>query len=279
MGGPVINIFVQEGSMVQKGQLMMQIDDQIIKKGLEELSTGISFAEDVFNRQKRLWEQKAGSEIQYLQAKNTYESLLKKKESLEQQLDNAKIYAPFSGYVDYIFPKIGETVMPGLPVFKLTDMSNIKVTADISEAYISTIKAGVTVEVSIPELNEVVTGKVTSASKSIDSRNRTFRAEIRLSRIPNNLRPFLVCSVSINDVTKSNIITAPIAYLQKNADNFYVYVVDEANGVAVKRELKTGLFNDTNAEILSGLNQGDKIITNGALDVSDGQKVKIVNSK
>ena len=279
MGGPVTRIFVQEGSMVKRGQLLMQIDDEIVKRGIEELSTSISFAEDVFNRQKRLWEQKAGSEVQYLQAKNTYESLLKKKSSLEQQQDNAKIYAPFSGYVDLIYPKIGETVMPGTPIFKLTGMSNIKVTADISETYITTVKPGISAEISIPELNEVITGKITTAAKAIDSKNRTFKVEIKLNRIPKSLRPFLVCSVSINDVTKDNIITAPIAYLQKSGEEFFVFVADETNGIAKKRDLKTGLFNETSAEIITGLNANEKIITNGSLDVSDGQKIKIINTK
>ena len=279
MGGPVTRIFVQEGSMVKRGQLLMQIDDEIVKRGIEELSTSISFAEDVFNRQKRLWEQKAGSEVQYLQAKNTYESLLKKKSSLEQQQDNAKIYAPFSGYVDLIYPKIGETVMPGTPIFKLTGMSNIKVTADISETYITTVKPGISAEISIPELNEVITGKITTAAKAIDSKNRTFKVEIKLNRIPKSLRPFLVCSVSINDVTKDNIITAPIAYLQKSGEEFFVFVADETNGIAKKRDLKTGLFNETSAEIITGLNANEKIITNGSLDVSDCQKIKIINTK
>jgi len=280
MGGPVISILVQEGSLVKKGQLLLQLDDETIKKSMEELKTGLGFAEDNYNRQKRLWEKKAVSEMQFLQAKNAYDQLVNRLETMKNQIDNAKIYAPFSGYVDFIFPKIGETVMPGQPVIKLADMSNIKVTADISESYISTIKAGTSVSITIPELKEKVEGKITTSAKAIDPKNRTFRIEVQFSKTPQNLRPYMICGISINDVAKQNSITAPLSALQRSGEKFFLFIAENSNGmVARKRMLETGLTNDTQIEVFGGLSVNDQIITNGYLDVSDGQKISIQNAK
>lgn len=279
IGGPVVAINVSEGMMVSKGQLLMQIDNSTLIKSLEEMKTRLEFAEDMYRRQERLWNQKAGSEVQYLQAKNTYESLQKSISTLEKQIDNAKIYAPFSGYVDYVFPKVGETVMPGMPAVKLTDMSNIKLVANVSESYITTVKPGVTVEIAIPDNEEKVQGKIINSGRSIDVKNRTFRVEIKSNKSIPNLRPYQVCGISITDVTKPNALVVPIAYIQRSDNEVFVYVINSNDGTVSKRIIEQGLSNESNAEVISGLSAGEMIVTNGVLDVTDGQKVKIVSMK
>lgn len=279
IGGPVVSINVSEGMMVSKGQLLMQIDNSTLIKSLEELKTRLEFTEDMYQRQERLWKQRAGSEVQYLQAKNNYESLLKSISTLENQIDNAKIYAPFSGYVDYVFPKVGETVMPGMPAVKLTDMTNTKIVANVSESYLTTVKPGVPVEITLPDTEERIQGKIIHSGRSIDVKNRTFRVEIKPNKPIPNLRPFQVCGISITDVTKPNALVVPIAYVQRSNDEVFVYVINNADGIVSKRLIQEGLSNESNVEILGGLSAGEMIVSNGVLDVTDGQKVKIVSMK
>jgi RND family efflux transporter MFP subunit len=279
MGGNVMQILVQEGDIVKKGQLLIKIDDAMLQRSLDELNTRLIFVKDVYERQKRLWEQKAGSEMQYLQAKNNYDALAKKKKTLEEQIKDMRITAPFTGSVDMIFPKVGEMLMPGRPAVKITDMANVKIIANISESYLTTIRRGLPVKINLSDIGVTAEGKIVSVSKSIDPKNRTFRAEIRLKRIPKNLRPYQLCDVSINDVSKSNVLTVPLAYVQRSGDKSYVFVVDEKNMTARKRYIKTGLDNNTVIEVLEGLQEGEKIITNGVFDVADGQKIKIVGQK
>lgn len=279
MGGNVLDILVNEGDIVKKGQLLIKIDDATMQSQLSELNTRLTFVKDVYEKQKRLWEQKAGSEMQYLQAKNNYEAMLKNKETMEEQIKNTRIYAPFTGYVDYIFPKIGEMLMPGMPAIKLTDMANVKVVADISESYLNSIKRGVPVVVTFEDIGDTVEGKIMNVSKSIDVKNRTFHTEIKLKRLPKGLRPYQICKVSVNDVTKNNVIVLPLPYIQRSEGSYFVFVIDEKTMTARKRVVKTGLANDTEMEILNGLKAGEKIITKGVQSVVDGQKVKIISNK
>ncbi len=279
MGGNVISINVHQGDFVRRGQLLIRVDDAALQSRLNEIDTRLEFVKDIYERQKRLWEQKAGSEIQYLQAENNYKAMRKSKETLLEQIRNTRIYAPFSGYVDLIVPKVGEMLMPGRPAIKITDMANVKVVCDISESYLTTIKKGVPVTVSLSDINEVIEGKIKNVSKSINIKNRTFRAEVRLKRIPKALRPSQICEVSVNDIKKDSIITVSLAYVQRTGERSYVYVVDDKSMTARKRYIETGLYNDTVVEVISGLTAGTQIITKGTFDLADGQKIKVVTEK
>jgi RND family efflux transporter MFP subunit len=276
MGGNVMQILVQEGDIVKKGQLLIRIDDAMLQSSSNELNTRLTFVKDVYERQKRLWEQKAGSEMQYLQAKNNYDAMIKKKQTLEKQIKDMKITAPFTGSVDMIFPKVGEMLMPGRPAVKITDMANVKIVTNISESYLTTIRKGLPVKINLSDIGKNIDGKIVSVSKSIDLKNRTFRAEIRLKKIPKNLRPYQLCDVSIKDVSKNDALTVPLAYVQRSGNKTYVFVVDENNMTARKRYIKTGMNNNAVVEVLDGLKPKEKIITNGVFDVADGQKIKIV---
>ena len=275
--GQVVSINAQAGQQVAKGALLLQIDDEPYRKGLEEIETQYEFAKTVFMKQKRLWEQKAGSEIQYLQAKNNVEALEKRIASLKNQIDNAKIYAPFAGFIDEVVPKLGETVAPGYPVFKLTAMSDVKISVDVSEAYISTIKEGDAATIKFPELNEEINAKVSVATKSINPVSRSFKIEIKLPKLPKNLRPNMACGVSINDVKKGASIVIPMTSIQRLDGKEFVYVAQDENGIKAKiRYIKTGLSNQDKIEVLEGLNVGEKVLTKGSLDVADGQAINVL---
>ncbi len=276
MSGQIVKINVSNGASVQKGQTLMELDDDVLQKGLTELETAYEFANTVFEKQKRLWEQKAGSEIQYLQAKNGKESLEKKIATLKQQISWCKITAPFAGIVDNISPKIGELAGAGMPIIKLTSMSDIKITAEISEAYISSVKAGDMALINIPEINQKIESKISVISKSIDSKNRTFKIEIRLPKVPANLRPNLSCGVSVNDITIKDAMVVPLSIVQKSGDKEFIFTVDGPEGNKVKKQfVKTGTSYQDKVVILEGLQFSEKVITTGVFDVADGQSINI----
>jgi RND family efflux transporter MFP subunit len=279
MPGPVTGLYVSRGSDVKKGDLLLEIDDGVLQKTMQELQSSLDFAITMYEKQKRLYDQKAGSEVQYLQAKNGKESMERRMESLKEQIKSSKIFAPFSGVVDDVIPKLGETVSPGFPVIKLTSMSDIKVTAEVSESYLSTLKSGNSVKIFFSELNKEVDAKISVVSKSISPTNRTFKVEINLPSIPAGLRPNQVCSVKINDITKENVILVPISIVQKDENGKeFVYVVDNkgTNDIRASRKyIKTGLTYNGIIEITDGLTVNEIVITEGSLDINDGQKIVI----
>jgi membrane fusion protein, multidrug efflux system len=277
MSGQIVKVYVQTGSVVKTGDKLIQIDDEILKKNLDEVQNGLDFATTMFNKQKRLWEQKAGSEVQYLQAKNQKEQLEKRVVSIKEQISYSIITAPFSGVIDGVVPKEGELVSPGLPVIRLTSMSGVKVSAEVSENYIASMSVGDPVIISFPDLNKNIGGKISVITRLINSSNRTFKVEIKLPSLPAGLRPNQYCSVAINDISKDNTILAPLAVIQKSGDNSFVFVAEKGSQdeIAKKVFVKTGLSYKDKIEILEGLKQGDKIITAGAFDVADGQTIAV----
>ncbi|MCX7735445.1 MAG: efflux RND transporter periplasmic adaptor subunit [Candidatus Kapabacteria bacterium] len=278
--GQIIQIFVSNGSSVNRGQLLIQLDDALLQKSQQELLTSLEFANLMYEKQKRLWEQKAGSEVQYLQAKNNKESLEKRLQSLKEQIENCKIYAPFSGVVDEVIPKIGELVSPGLPVVKLTAMSDLKVVADVSEAYLTTIKQGTNVTINFSELDKSLDDKISVVSKAINPINRTFRVEIKIPSGLNSIKPNQLCAVKINDITLENSIVVPINLIRRDENNKeYIYVASENNGktIVTRKFVKTGLSYNGNIVITEGLNKNDLIITDGSSEVNEGQTIQIAS--
>jgi len=268
--GTVEKIYVQKGQFVKAGTLLASIDDAIIKTSIEEVNTALSFAASVYDKQKRLWDQKIGTEIQYLSAKNNKESLERKKESLIEQYKLTKIKAPIDGTIDEIFPNQGEVTAPGAPVFRIINSSNFKILAEIPESYVSKIRKGDEAILSFPDVEETATSKVTVVSDVVNPINRSFQVELDAKNIK-KLKANLIANVKIKDYEKSDVITIPINVIQHSELGDYVFVVEK--GVAVKKMITTGKTYKTSAEVLSGLNKGDKLITVGYQDVVDGQPV------
>jgi len=278
--GQVIKINVSNGASVQKGQVLLELDDDILQKSLVEVETAYEFANTMYEKQKRLYEQKAGSEVQYLQAKSGKESLEKRMATLKQQISWCKVKAPFAGIVDNIMPKTGEMAGAGMPVLKLTSIGDIKISAEISEAYISSVKIGDPVIITIPEINQTIESKVAVVAKSIDQKNRTFKVEVRLPKIPNGIRPNLACGVSINDITIPNSKVVPIAIVQKSGDKEFLFIAENENGLKAKKQfIKTGTAYQDKVLITEGLDFSNHVITSGAFDVADGQTISEVKKQ
>lgn len=268
--GAVTRINVSAGSSVSKGQVLAEIDNETYMKGLDELKTAREFANTVYLKQKNLWDQKIGTEIQYLQAKNTIESLDKKLATLYQQIEMTKIKSPINGVVDEVFLKVGQMAAPGMPGIRVVNMSKLKIKADIAESYISKVKMGDEVEINFPDLNQTIKAKLSYVGKVIDPLNRTFNVEISL---PGNssLHPNMVAVIKIADYTNSSTFVLPANVVQITDEGTYVFVAE--NNIARKRNVVAGKNYKGTIEITEGLNENDPIITTGFQDIVDGQAI------
>ncbi|MGE5479813.1 MAG: efflux RND transporter periplasmic adaptor subunit [Chloroflexota bacterium] len=273
MGGPVISINVQPGQNVGAGALLMTVDAEVLKTSVAQIQTGLDFARTMYEKQKRLYDRKAISEVQYLQAKNQVDNLEKQLATTRQQIAQARITAPFAGVVEEVFPKLGEMVGPGSPVVRLTAMSGLKITTDISESYASTMKTGLPVKILIRDLNYEAEGRVRTVTKSIDPTKRTFRVEIGLPKNVAGLKPNMIVDLKINDYTNPNAVIIPLSIIQREGDKQFVFISN--SGIAKKRYITTGFTQGDQAEIIGGLKPGDSVIIEGAFDVSDGQPLSI----
>jgi membrane fusion protein (multidrug efflux system) len=273
--GVVAQVYVKEGQRVSKGQVLARIDNSVTERTMESMKSQLELATAVYDRQKNLWDQKIGTEVQFLQAKTNKESLEKQLASLQEQSDMARIKAPINGTVDEVFAKIGENLAPGLPAFRVVNTSDLKLTASVSEAYVTNIEKGNKVLVNIPELKKEITASVTFVGKTIDPLSRTFTVEVKL---PSQayLRPNMSAVVKVIYHTEPSAIVVPINVVQDVNGEKVVYVSakDGKNMVARKRVVTVeGVFG--NLAQVKGLEASDKIITVGYQGLTDGQFIKI----
>jgi len=278
MMGVVTSIDVNEGESVKKGQVLAQIDDAVIKQSLATLDSSLVFATNLYNKQKRLWDQKIGSEVQYLTAKNTKEGLENQIKSIKEQMAMAKIVAPIDGTIEEIPIKVGQTVTPGVTTaFRVVNLAKVKVMAEIAEAYSAKLKTGNDVEISFPDLDKDITSKISFASKYINTINRTFTIEVRLNNDDEEYRANMIAVVKINDYSADSAITIPVNVIQKMNDSSYVYIAekDKTNKyIAKKVKVKLGQTYNGYSEVLEGLKEGDKLISSGYQNLEDGQALK-----
>jgi membrane fusion protein (multidrug efflux system) len=276
--GLVVKVNVNEGDAVRPGQVLAELDSKLVQRGLDEVKTQLALATILYQKQKALWDQKIGSEVQFLTAKTNKESLDKRLASMQEQLTMTKIKSPIAGTVENVPFKIGQVVSPGLPTstIRVVNMNGVKVLADVSEAYTSKIKRGDGVLVSFPDINEQITAKVTFTSKVIDQTNRTFRVEAHLTHSRADLRANMIANLKITDYIKKNAIAIPINLVQKASNTNYVMVAKKHSKdfEAIKHNVTMGISYNGTTEILNGLNAGDKIITAGYQNLKDGQLIK-----
>jgi membrane fusion protein (multidrug efflux system) len=274
--GLVTKVYVQEGQAVSKGQVMAQLDNAMILHNIQGLKSQVDLANSVFQRQQNLWNQKIGTEVQYLQAKANKENMEKQLASLEEQNDMTRIKAPINGTVDEVHAKEGEMASPQGSAFRVVNTSNLKLTANVSEAYVTDIKKGNKTIVTIPELKKDIEARVTFVGRTIDQLSRTFSVEVKLPSYA-DLRPNMTGVIKVVYFTEPNAITVPVNVVQTMNNEKVVFVAetDGKNLVARKRVVTvTGVF-DNLAQIKSGINAGDKIITFGYQGLSDGEVVKM----
>ena len=275
-GGVVTKILVKEGDHVVQGQVLAELDAVVLKQQLNDLKNRLAFVTDIYNRQKTLWDQKIGSELQYLKAKNDMESVQLGIATLEDQIRMSVITAPINGTIEEIPIKVGQMASSASPVpaFRIVNFSRAKALADIGEAYSATVKTGDQVKIYLPDLREELTERVTFASKYINPTNRTFQVEVSIPSPTMTLRANMIAVLRIKDYANPAAISIPQNFIQKSPDEgLYVFIAAEENGkkVARKRAVVPGITYNGLTEIVSGLNESDQIITAGYKDLYNGQ--------
>jgi membrane fusion protein, multidrug efflux system len=277
--GLVIKVNVNEGDAVKQGQVLAELDSKVIQRGLDEIKTQLALANILFQKQKALWDQKIGSEVQYLTAKSNKESLEKRLASMQEQLAMNKIKSPINGTVENVPFKIGQVVSPGLPTstIRVVNMSGVKVLADVAEAYTSKIKRGNEVLVSFPDIDENISARVTFTSTVIDQTNRTFRVEAHLAHSRADLRANMIANLKISDYINKKSITIPVNLVQKAFNSNYVMIAEQKGNtiVATKRNVKLGISYNGTTEITDGLKPGERVITAGYQNLKEGQLIKL----
>ncbi|UOY08582.1 efflux RND transporter periplasmic adaptor subunit [Muricauda sp. SCSIO 64092] len=282
MSGTLQRVYVKEGQNVAKGQLLASIDDGGLSSQLTQMETQLDLAKTTFERQKRLWEQNIGSEIQYLQAKTQYEAQESAVAQMQSQVAKSSIRAPFSGIIDDVIKDQGTVVAPGQgsEVFRIVNLSDMYIEVEVPESHLPNVTANKEAKVYFPVLGDSVTTKVRQTGNFINPANRAFTAEIPVPANGGKIKPNLTARVMINDYTNESAILIPQSIVSENAEGEqYVYLVeaDSSNSgmVARKAIITTGKTQGDHVEVLSGINSGDGVIDEGARSVRDGQKVKV----
>ncbi|MBT8223402.1 MAG: efflux RND transporter periplasmic adaptor subunit [Eudoraea sp.] len=283
MAGTLIEVLVKEGQKVRKGQLLAKIDDGGMGSQLEQLRTQAELAKTTFERQKRLWDQKIGSEIQYLQAKTNFEATQNTVEQAQSQLEKSRITAPFSGIIDDVIQDEGTVVAPGtgVAVFRIVNLSEMYISVDVPESYLEGVTKGKEVKVYFPVLGDSVTTKVRQTGNFINPANRSFSIEIPVPNQTGNIKPNLTARVQINDYSNAAAILIPQSVISENAEGEqYVYLASDTTennlAKAIKKVVITGRTQGDYVEILSGIQNGDQVIKEGARTVREGQEIKII---
>jgi RND family efflux transporter MFP subunit len=275
--GVVTRVIVTEGETVKKGQALAELDADVLKRNLSDLQNQLSFVTGLYEKQKALWDQKIGSEVQYLTAKNNKESIENKIASLKDQISMSSITSPINGTVEDIPIKVGQLAQVGVPAFRVINFTKVKAVADVGEAYSSKIKTGDQVKIFLPDFNVELQQNVTFASKFINPTNRTFIVEVELPPSTNMVyRANMIAVIRIKDYSNASTMAVSQNFIQSSKDEgLYIFLAKDENGkkIARKTYIKTGVTYNGLTEVLSGLKEGDKLITAGYKDLYDGQVI------
>lgn len=269
--GIITGLYVKAGDHVSKGQVLVQLDNSVLKQNIAQAEAQATLATEVYTRQKNLWDQKIGTEVQFLQAQTNMQSAKKQVAALKQQADLYRITSPISGTVDQMDLKLGQAASPGVTGIRIVNADNLKVKADVPESYATRIKQGQEVLILFPDANDSLKTKLTFAAKVIDPSSRSFGIEIKLPSTK-TLRPNMTAVIKIADYQKRQTLAIPLNSIQKSDKGDYVFV--DENGVAHRKPVVAGNTTGGLTEILSGISAGEKLITDGAANIEDGDHVK-----
>lgn len=276
--GTLISLNVKAGQRVSKGQVLGKIDDAGLSQQVASLENQYALAKTTFERQKNLWNQKIGSEMQYLQAQTQMISAQRGVAQAKAQLSKTIIKAPFTGTIDEVFVEKGQVVAPSQQgLMRIVNLSNMFVSTSVPETYIGKLKVGTEVDVLLTSLGKTYKGRVRQIGNFVNPSNRSFGIEVGVPNPDNLLRPNQVANLKITDYESKNAVVVPTNVIQEdNLKNKYVYIVNNSNGktgIAKKAIVKLGQSSDNVTEILSGLSANDIIVTEGANAVSEGMKL------
>lgn len=276
--GQVKSLFVKKGDYVKVGQLLLKLDDAIYKQQIESSNTQLALVKDIYRRQKNLWDQGIGTEVQVISAKNNVDQLENAIKLQKEQLSMTNVYAKVNGYADQVNVRVGEFFqgfVGPMPQIQIVNTSSLKVVTDIPENYLTRVKQGTSVKIILPDLNnKEINSRISVISQSINANSRGFIVEAKIP-YQNSLKPNQVAIMKILDYSVKNVVTIPINIIQTDEKGKYVYVM-ETSGVgfvARKKAITVGEVYNGFAEIKAGLQANEKIITAGFQSVYEGQNI------
>ena len=282
--GILEHVYVQEGQRVSKGQVLAKIADGGLMQQVAQAKASAQLAKTTYERQNRLWNQKIGSEIQYLQAKTAYETQKNIFAQMKKQLAKSNVVAPFSGVIDDVLKEAGAVVAPGQgsELFRIVNLENMYIEAEIPESHIVNVTKGKTVEIYFPVLEKTIQARIRQVGNFINPANRAFKIEIGVPNSSGDIKPNLTARLKINDYTSKKAILIPQSIISENAKGQqYVYLAsdkqDNKYAIAKKTIISTGKTQGDFIEVLETIASGTEIISEGARSVNDGQKVEIKN--
>jgi membrane fusion protein (multidrug efflux system) len=276
-GGQVKAVYVKQGQTVNKGQLLLKLDDAMTEQQMQQLQVQLNLAETMYERRKNLWDKQIGTEMELLQAKTTVENLKRQMSLLKEQSSMSNIYAEISGVADMVNIKVGEFFSPqsaNVLGIRIVNTNNLKVTANVPENYLHKVDKGSDVEIELPDIKKTVKSQISVKGSMIDPASRSFYIE---AKIPSSkdFHPNQVAMVRIQDYEANNAITIPMNTLQNDEKGKFVMVAVNENGklVARKRQLEVGELYGNNLEVKTGLHTNDSLITEGFQGLYDGQQI------
>jgi RND family efflux transporter MFP subunit len=279
ISGQIKEVVVDRGARVRKDDLLVKLNTDVTEKTIAEVRTGLELATRVFEKQEELWEQNIGSELQYLEAKNGKESLEARLATLEKQLAMAHIRAPFSGIVDEVLVKAGEISSPGMPMIRLVNLEEMRVSSRISESYLNSVSVGDQVQLRFPSYpDEILQEKVSRLGEVIDQQTRTIALEVLLRNKNEMFKPNMLTSVRIEEYSVADALVVPSIVLKQDFQGTFLFVARETSTgtVASKVYVTPGYTVQDQTMVNEGLTGGDKVITKGYNLVADGSPVRIV---
>ena len=284
MGGRVRRILVSEGQQVRSGQTLIDLDNDAIAKQRDAAKAGAALARDVFEKQSKLWEQKIGSEVQFLQAKAQMEQAEAGLAALNEQVRLSNVTAPFDGIVDDIMVTVGDMTSPMAPVARVVDPSGASLEADVPESYLQRVKTGDPVKVEFPSTGDTLSATLANVSRFINPTNRTFRVSVRVPGGSNMVRPNLLSVIHVRDLVKDSALVVPSRTIQEDVNgNNYVFVLENTDGKQRTKKVMVQRLADYKkvtmiavADGTTNLN-GATIVDEGAKSVGDGQEVKVTS--
>jgi len=280
VNGQVSEILVERGDLVDKGDLMIRLNTDVTRNNIEEVKTNLALAEKVFEKQKSLWEKEIGSEMQYLEARNRKESLEARLATLESQLKMAYIYASFPGIIEEINIKQGEIASPGMRLIRLVNLNELRITSDVSEAFMENVEKGDAVQIKFPSLpGDTLIEKVSRIGSVIDPVTRTFKVEVLTKNRNHRLKPNMLSSIKIQDYLDRDAMLVPSIILKDDFKGTFLFKLEESDDgpVAVKTYVDQGRTVQDMTKIKRGIDIGDRVITKGYNLVTDGARVRIID--
>jgi len=277
--GRIDQLYVKEGETVHKGQILAQINTDVLKEQLQELQIRYDLAQTIYKKQSELWAKKIGSEVQYLEAKNNKEALEKNVKKISKQLKLASITSPIEGVIESIFQKEGAVANPVQPFARIVNIESLYVESEIAESYVPNIKIGDSLTV-ILENNPAKKAVIQSIGNVINPQNRSFKIKIKISNNSGMVKVNALAELLIPDVIVDSALVVPAYCIQKDIKGQYIYIIkpnQRGQDIAIRKYVKPGNTNENNQTLIKdGLAESDKIVVQGYNHISNGMEVKII---